>query len=133
MKIKSLAVISMSAVMLACDSSGTRKKVSGPPPPAGMITTIRENAAWRFRIRVGTSGYNTWTSVKVTLNGAEIPSSQRSTEPTTIHSLNETYMNVSLSDESVKTGVLELLESRSSNRGDEKPTRYAVELSELTK
>ena len=97
-----------------------------------MITAIRENSAWRFRIRVGTSGYNTSTGVKVTLNGAEIPSSQFSIEPS-FGFANETYMNVSLSDEIVKTGVLELWDSHRSNRGDEGTTHYTINLADLTK
>jgi hypothetical protein len=42
-------------------------------------------------------------------------------------------MNVSLSDEIVKTGVIELLDFHTSNRGDEGTTQYTVNLAELTK
>lgn len=114
-------------------SSGSPKNASASQPPAGMITAIRENGAWRFRVRVGTSGYNTSTSVKVTLNGKDIPSSLCTREPDSIFGLNESYMNVSLSDEIVKTGVLELSDSHRHSSGDEGTTRYTIPLADLTK
>ncbi len=95
-----------------------------------MISAIREEGAWKFRILVGTYGANNSTSVKVTLNGKDIPSSLSSAVPNSIPTAS--YMDVFLSDEMVKTGVLDLWETRNSDRGEE-TIHYTVHLAELTK